>query len=484
VKHTLAIATLLVSAFPALAVDQNKLDANPSLFSVMAALQAAGYKTADTPFAEIVRTHLAAHKIEVKSELENFFASHRRKDSGADLAQYVSFAFSVSEPPEFAMKFKPGEIPPDVEGLEGFTRLMVRFHREAEIDQLWEKAQPYFEAEFRRYQAPVMGALLEANGYLRNPTSGYMGRTFQVIMDILGPSNQVQTRSYRDDYYIVVTPAAEIRTADIRHAYFHYLLDPLFIKYSEVVNKKKSLVDFALGAPVLDESFKSDFLLLSTECLIKAIESRLTKGDEKRKELVKQDLAEGYILTPYFATALIAYEKQEAGMRVYLPDMIAAIDLKKESDRLDRVQFTSTRPERSAPAIRRPEAAPLDPAEQTLEAAEKLYGARQLDKAAETYRKVLEQTSNQSLHARSYYGLARIAVLQKDPELGEKLFHKTLELSPDAQTHGWAEVYLGRLADVTGDREQATQHYQSALAVEGVSPGARQAAEQGLKKQK
>ena len=55
-KHTLAIATLLVSAFPALAGDQNKLDANPSLFSVMAALQAAGYKTADTPFAEIVRT--------------------------------------------------------------------------------------------------------------------------------------------------------------------------------------------------------------------------------------------------------------------------------------------------------------------------------------------------------------------------------------------------------------------------------------------
>jgi hypothetical protein len=37
---------------------------------------------------------------------------------------------------------------------------------------------------------------------------------------------------------------------------------------------------------------------------------------------------------------------------------------------------------------------------------------------------------------------------------------------------------------VTGHREQATQHYQSALAVEGVSPGARQAAEQGLKKQK
>jgi tetratricopeptide (TPR) repeat protein len=482
VKQIPVIATLLLAALPALAADSNKLDANPSLFSVMAALQEAGYQTADTPFADVVRKHLVAHTIEVKSELENFVTSHRKKDAGADLAQYVSLALSVSDPPEFTVKFKPGEIPPDVEALEGFLPLMVRFHREAEMDELWQKAQPYFEAEFSRYQRPVIAALLEVNAYLRNPTSGYMGRTFQVIMDILGPSNQVQTRSYKDDYYIVVTPAQEIQTTDIRHAYFHYLLDPLFIKYSEVVNKKKSLIDFALGAPVLDDAFKSDFLLLTTECLIKAIESRLARGDQKRQEMVRQDLAEGYVLTPYFAAALPAYEKQEAGMRVYLPDMVAAIDLRKETDRLDGTKFTSTLPERKAPAIKRPDPAPLSGAEQTLETAEKLYGSRQLDKAAETYRKILEQTDNKSLHARSYYGLARIAALQKDPELAEKLFHKTLELSPDGQTRAWSEVYLGRLADISGDREQATQHYHAALAVEGASEGARKAAEQALKK--
>jgi hypothetical protein len=45
----------------------------------------------------------------------------------------------------------------------------------------------------------------------------------------------------------------------------------------------------------------------------------------------------------------------------------------------------------------------------------------------------------------------------------------------------WAEVYLGRLSDAAGERDQAAQHYQAALAVEGASSGARQAAEQGLK---
>ncbi len=48
--------------------------------------------------------------------------------------------------------------------------------------------------------------LLEANAYLRNPTSGYMGRRFFVLVEMLAPPNQVHTRSYKDDYFIVITP--------------------------------------------------------------------------------------------------------------------------------------------------------------------------------------------------------------------------------------------------------------------------------------
>ncbi|GAC1504281.1 MAG: hypothetical protein NVS2B1_14070 [Bradyrhizobium sp.] len=79
---------------------------------------------------------------------------------------------------------------------------------------------------------------------------------------------------------------------------------------------------------------------------------------------------------------------------------------------------------------------------------------------------------------------ARIAVLQKDPELGERLFQKALESSPDPQVQAWTLVYLGRLSGSSGDREQAVKHYQQALAVSGASPMARQAAEKGLQESK
>ncbi len=93
---------------------------------------------------------------------------------------------------------------------------------------------------------------------------------------------------------------------------------------------------------------------------------------------------------------------------------------------------------------------------------------------------MLQETEDKSLHARSYYGLARIAALQKDPELAEKLFQKTLESSPDAQVRAWVYVYLGRLADAAGERDRAVEHYRAALAIQGASEAARGAAEKGF----
>ena len=93
---------------------------------------------------------------------------------------------------------------------------------------------------------------------------------------------------------------------------------------------------------------------------------------------------------------------------------------------------------------------------------------------------MLQETSEKPLHAKAYYGLARIAALQKDPETSEKLFLKLLDSSPEPQVKAWALVYLGRLADLAGERETAGRRYQAALEVQGASPAALKAAQQGL----
>jgi hypothetical protein len=55
-----------------------------------------------------------------------------------------------------------------------------------------------------------------------------------------------------------------------------------------------------------------------------------------------------------------------------------------------------------------------------------------------------------------------------------------LEFSPDKDTKSWAYLYLGRLADAAGDREQAEKNYRSVLAIDGAPASVRTAAEKGL----
>jgi tetratricopeptide (TPR) repeat protein len=71
-------------------------------------------------------------------------------------------------------------------------------------------------------------------------------------------------------------------------------------------------------------------------------------------------------------------------------------------------------------------------------------------------------------------------VLQNDPELGERLFQKVLDSGPDPWVRAWTHVYLGRLSDIAGNRDEAAKHYQTALAVDGASAAARHAAQQGI----
>jgi tetratricopeptide (TPR) repeat protein len=384
----------------------------------------------------------------------------------------------MNGPPDFVSRYNSQTVPPDVDALFEFTPLLVRFYREANIAELWKESQPYFDKAMAQYQEPVARAVLQVNAYLRNTTSGFLGRRFQIYVDLLGAPNQVQTRSYVDDYFVVSTPAGELPIDQIRHAYLHYLLDPLPLRFSEIVNAKRGLGDYALGSPILANQYKNDFVLLTTECLIKAVESRM----DRKPALVDQALREGFVMTPAFIDALIEYEKQEQTMRLYFPDLVGGIDLKREEARLDSIDFVSKAAGGRVRTVTRELKAPeLTGAAKTIDEAEKAYTGRNLPRSRDLYLRALKETTEKPLHAKAYYGLARIAVLERDPELGDRLFRKVIELEPDAVTKSWSLLYLGRLADSQGNREEAQEHYKAALAVDGAPDSVRQSAEKGIK---
>jgi tetratricopeptide (TPR) repeat protein len=157
----------------------------------------------------------------------------------------------------------------------------------------------------------------------------------------------------------------------------------------------------------------------------------------------------------------------------------------REVKRLDNLEFDRQAPVSAAVASPTQPPPPLTGAARTLDEAERLYAARgedaaNLEKAKTLYLDVLRQTDKQPVYAAAYYGLARIAALQKDPDTAEQLFRKTLELQPEPQIRAWALVYLGRLSLAAGDSQEAARSFQEALKVDGASETARKAAAEGL----
>ena len=467
--------------------EPGQLDASPTLFTVMAALNAAGFDAGlDAPYShrlrKEVREELARREIPSLQAIRQFVAEHHQPNATAELSQYISFALTVGAPPDFVQRKRDVEIPPEALRLQEFSKLLAPFYKEGGIAGLWQRAQPEIDEYIARYHGPVTQAVLQVNAYLRQQTSGFKGRRFQIFIELLAPPGQVQRRSYGFEDTVVVTPSAEPRAFDIRHAYLHYLLDPMATRNQEILDRKKILARQAQRVGRLEDSFREDFAALTTESLIKAVESRL----DHDPGAIERALYQGFILAPFFSEQLPLYEKQEQSMLVYYPELVGAIDLKTEDARLSRVDFNAGPPRAAkpvAPAAAAPAvpAAPLTGAAKTLDDAEQLYAARDLDRAKRKYLDVLEQTDEKPLHADAYYGLARIAALNRDPETAVRLFQNALDLGPRPATRAWVLVYLGKLTLAAEQPDQAQQYFVGALQVQGISDMARKEAENGLR---
>ena len=324
-----------------------------------------------------------------------------------------------------------------------------------------------------------MTGLVDA--YLRSSTADFPNRHFHAIVELLIAPQLIQTRNYGDDTYVVISPSEHPLIYDIRHAYLFSLIDPVMLTYRVDLGQKQSLLDLMGTAPLQDE-YKTDFVLLSSQSLTKAVEARMDKDSKAVDRATRQ----GYIMTPFFNEQMPGFESQQQSLRFYADVMINAIDLKAESERLSTIKFDAAPLQRKATQVVTEVAGPeLSASGKTLEKAENLFTARSeapnnLQDSKVLFLKALEQKGEPAEHAQAWYGLARIAMLEKKGSAALQLFQKTLDSSPDDFTKGWADVQLGSLFRSQDDIPQATKYYEDALAVNGASEKAKQAARSEL----
>ena len=465
------------------------LDTSETVFTVLAAMNTCGYD-ADLKDSDPLRLTIRDEIQKVLRQSPNaqeaaatmclWYEAHRTSGPAHDLSQYISLALYLEGPPNFLPRVKEDDLPPDAAVISNFSKQLELFYNAAQIHNIWERHRLNYAALVERYHDPLAKMVFDTDIYLKMQSGGYLGRTFTVFLDYLGDPDQVNARNYGMDYYVVVFPspdphsAAPLKMEEIRHAYLHYLLDPLAEKNFVAIKRVEPLLQSVQRAPI-EQSFKDDISLLVTECMIRAIEIRTTgtkhTAEAMRTQAVDDAVKQGYILTRYFYDAFVKFEKDPEGLRTAYPEMIDAIDLKAELRASADMEFAQVASPELVQLSRMEDRRMLSTAEQRLAAGD-AKGAQELAQEA-IERKVGDQ-------GRALFILAQVAVATKNRDGAQENFQKAIQATKDPKVLAWSHVYLGRILDMKEDRAAALNEYRAALSVGAALPEVKQAAERGL----
>jgi hypothetical protein len=470
------------------------LDSNETLFSVLTALNSCGYDQ-DLTTSDATRSNVRAEVQRVLAESEEaeatrtalcqFYQSHTvERNTTRSLSPYISLALYMDGPPHFAPRVKEEDLPPDAAAIAGFGTVLERFYDKVGLHSIWERHRKDYAALMNRYHEPLAKMVFDTEIYLKQPSSQYLGRRFTIYLDFMGSSNETDARNYGPDYYVIVFPApnsnsdaapqSALKMEQIRHTFLHYELDPQADKHPSAIKRLEPLLQSVKRSP-LEESFKTDISLLVTECLIRAMEIRMSgnkqTAEAMRAQAVDDSVKQGYILTRTFYDEVVAFEKDPVGIRGAYGGLLDNVDVKKEEKAASEVQFaTSTAPELLR--LSRPEERRM------LVTAEKRLAAGDPKGAQELAQQALDKKIGDQ--GRALFILAEVAVANKNRDGAQDNFQKAIEWSKDPKVVGWSHVYLGRILDMKEEREAALQEYRAALNTSAGLPEITAAAQRGL----
>jgi hypothetical protein len=219
---------------PAAMSQEGQLDASPGLFTVMAAINAVGY-AADLsspnnhPLRDAIRAELAKRNIPSLPAIKAFFDQHRKNNDTDELSQYISFALTAGGPPDFAIQQRDVDLPPDAAPCRGFHRCSRPSTRKPISKTCGTGRNPLSTSTSTvsraRFRCRAPGERLPAAADLRGQRP-----PFSDLYRAAGGAQPDPDAQLWLEYTIVITPSPELRTFDVRHAYLHYLLDPLSTK--------------------------------------------------------------------------------------------------------------------------------------------------------------------------------------------------------------------------------------------------------------
>src|SRR5690349_13082383 len=320
------------------------VDGSEAMFTTMCALLAAGFESnvsSDnwTTFRAQMRERLRQQQGPAVEAVRQFYRQHELRDPGATLSRYLWFGLVSGPAPAFQPILRRDELPPEVIALLGFGEVLSGYYQEQKIGDLWRQVQPIYSREIQRLQEPLTQIVFTTTGYVREILEPYSVRKFTIVVEpLVGRITNV--RNFGDRYALLLSGAEDVPLDVVRHAFLHFMLDPLPLMYPHVIAVKRPLYDTAAKAPRLVADLKDDFPSYFAECTVRAVELKMKRmSPGEREAALSRNDADGYVLVRPLVTALASFENSEPSMKRFFPDVVRSIDERAEAKRLTAVQF-------------------------------------------------------------------------------------------------------------------------------------------------
>ncbi len=438
-----------------------------------------------------------------------FIAQHRMTGTENDISQYISLALYLSPPPELETTVELTQMPPDSTAVVEVVPLLRDFAESVDLHGIWLTTHHIYDEQIDQLHDPLSKMIVSTNSYLKMPATTYNGRRFIVVVEDMLSPGLVNARVYGTEYVVVVSPSAagQIRMADVRHTYLHYIIEPLLYTRANAIDRTQPVLKEIREAP-LPFVYRSNTIALTVECLIKAIEARtmetgvpvykipagvdrsdlpryereLQQYQEKveavRVATVQHDMKQGYVLTQYFYEQMLQFEKQPAGLSDTIGEMVYSMDVDQQVHRARQLEFDAQADDDVLQQPRHVELTGLDLAEAKLQSGD-VAGAAKLAQQVLAANTASADSANDQ--ARAHFILARVAILKGNPAQAMEDFQKTLALGKQPRYLSWSHIYLGRMLDLDCKRDEAVAEYKQALAVRDGQQDTRLAAERGVR---
>jgi len=459
-------------------------------FTMMAALNAAGFDVEFAsqyhPVRDTVRKYAKDVDPDLISRLKAFYNSRKGSQTDeAQLAKYISLAVNLTDAPSFKPITREEVLPPDARSVIGFLDLMREFYEKARLSQHWSEVRPAYERGIARVAPALRDAIVRADAYMRAPLGGFADRSMAIYLELAAPINTVNVRSNQDSYFVVMGDSSNPRVDDIRHAYLHFQLDNLVTRNLSRIQNSTQLLNIIKKAAGVDPAYTSEFHIMTTESLIRALELRMDRVPPTRaKEAVDGFYRSGLLLAPYFYSALEEYEKGDVGLRDTFPTIARNIQLKTEQERFQDTFSKIAVPEKtvSRPEVPQvPPEPPADPVRDLLKEGETAFNAGDMSKAQTTFAKVLSDLDQNN--GAAMYGLGLIASKKGDSEEAKLYFERAVRTdTAEPGMKVWSYIYLARIFDLECNRARAVEYYQQAIKIGDDTRNAQASAHEGIQK--